>query len=138
MKKVGVWLDKRMAYIFSLNNDEMEEVKTVFSKTEQREEILKAYRDRVKRGFSEKMSDKKLLEYNKNERNLYLKEITDYLLDADEIVLFGPAQTAEKLNKRLELLHPEIKNKVRDLIKVDSMTKNQIRALIKDYYKNSR
>jgi stalled ribosome rescue protein Dom34 len=134
MKRVGVWLDKRIAHIFSKNNEEMEEVRTVFSKTEQREEILKAYRDRTKQGFSETVSDKKLLEHNKHEESLYFDEITNYFLDVDEIVLFGPAQTAEKLYKRLTLLHPSVKNKVRDLIKADSMTKNQIRALIKGYY----
>ncbi len=136
MKKVGVWLDKRVAYVISNNDSGTDEIRTVFSKTEEREEILKAYRDKVKQGASEKLSDKKLLEHEKNELNLFFNEIVNHILDADEIVLFGPSLTAERLYKRLELQNPLLKDKVKDVIKADSMTKNQIGALIKNYYKN--
>ena len=136
MKKVGVWLDKRVAYIYLENDSGTEEMRTVYSKTEEREEILKAYRDRVKQGATEKLSDKKLLESEKNELNLYFTEIVNHFLDADEIVLFGPSLTPERLYKRLEVQNPLLKAKVKDVIKADSMTKNQIRALIKSYYSN--
>jgi stalled ribosome rescue protein Dom34 len=136
MKKVGVWLDKRVAYVFLKNNRGTEEMGTVFSKTEEREEISKAYRDRVKQGATERLSDKKLLEYEKNELNPYFTDIVNHFLDADEIVLFGPSLTGERLYKRLEVQYPLLKAKVKDVIKVDSMTKNQIRALIKNYYSN--
>jgi len=138
MKKVGVWLDKRVAYVISNNDNETEEIRTVFSKTEEREGILKAYRDKVKQGSSEKLSDKKLLEQDKNELNLFFNEILSHILDADEIVLFGPSLTAERLYKRLEIQNPLLKDKVRDVIKADSMTKNQIGALVKNYYKNKK
>jgi stalled ribosome rescue protein Dom34 len=136
MKKVGVWLDKRVAYVFLKNDSGTEEMRTVFSKTEEREEISKAYRDRVKQGATEKLSDKKLLEHEKNELNLYFTDIVNHFQDADEIVLFGPSLTAERLYKRLEVQNPLLKAKIKDVIKVDSMTKNQIRALIKNYYSN--
>jgi len=136
MKKVGVWLDKKVAYIFFENDRGTEEMRTVFSKTEEREEISKVYRDKVKQGATEKLSDKKLLEHEKHDLNLYFTEIANHFLDADEIVLFGPSLTAERLYKRLELQNPLIKAKVKDVIKADSMTKNQIRALLKNYYSN--
>jgi stalled ribosome rescue protein Dom34 len=136
MKKVGVWLDKRVAYVFLKNDSGAEEMRTVFSKTEERDEISKAYRDRIKQGATERLSDKKLLEYDKNELNLYFTDIVNHFQDADEIVLFGPSLTAERLYKRLEVQYPLIKAKVKDVIKSDSMTKNQIRALIKNYYRN--
>ena len=135
MKKVGVWLDKRVAHIFLENDSGTEEIRTVFSKTEEREEILKAYRNRVKQGASETLSDKKLLEHDKNELKLYFNEIVNHFLDADAIVLFGPSLTVERLYKRLELQSPLLKDKVKDVIKVDSMTKNQILALIKGYFR---
>ena len=136
MKKVGVWLDKRVAYIFFEEDNGKEGIRTVFSKTEEREETIKAYRDRTKHGATEKLSDKKLLEFEKNELNLFFTEIVNHLLDADEIVLFGPSLTAERLYKRLEVQNPLLLAKVKDVIKADSMTKNQIRALIKNYYSN--
>jgi hypothetical protein len=134
MKKGGVWLDKRMAYIVAVDDDNKDTVEIVVSKVEQRQEILKAYRDKVKQGYAEKTKDRKLLEYNKHELKLYFKEILQQLVVFDEIVIYGPSQTAPKLFAEMKQLNPQLSLNVKEVLKANSMTKNQIRALIRDYY----
>ena len=134
MKKVGIWLDKRIAYIVTVDENKKDEIKTVVSKEEQREEIKKAYRDKVKQGSSEKIKDRKLLEYDKHELKLYFNEVIEQLVGSDQIVIYGPSQTAQKLSVELKLFHTALSEKVQDVIKANSMTKNQIRALIRNYY----
>jgi len=134
MKKGGVWLDKRAAYIVAVDDDNKDTVEIVVSKVEQRQEILKAYRDKVKQGFSEKIKDRKLLEYNKHELKRYFKEILEHLVVFDEIVIYGPSQTAPKLFAEMKQLNPQLSSNVKEVLKANSMTKNQIRALIRDYY----
>lgn len=134
MKKVGIWLDKRIAYIVTVDENKKDEIETVVSKAEDREEIQKAYRDKVKQGFSETIKDRKLLEYDKHELKLYFNDIIKQLGSTDAIVIYGPSQTAQKLSTELKLFHAGLFEKVKDVIKAKSMTKNQIRALIRDYY----
>jgi stalled ribosome rescue protein Dom34 len=134
MKKGGVWLDKRMAYIVAVDDDKKDTVEIVVSKVEQRNEILKAYRDKVKQGFAETIKDRKLLEYNKQELKRYFKEIIQRLVEFNEIVIYGPSQTAPKLFAEMKQLNPHVAKNVKEVKKANSMTKNQIRALIRDYY----
>ena len=134
MKKGGIWLDKRMAYIVTVDDEMKDTVEIVVSKVEQRQEILKAYRDKVKQGYSEKIKDRKLLEYNKHELKRYFKDIIQRLVVFNEIVIYGPSQTAPRLFTEMKLVNPQMAKNVKEVLKANSMTKNQIRALIRDYY----
>ena len=49
-------------------------------------------------------------------------------------MLFGPAETGEKLYKEIKVNHPELNHKVKEMIKADSMTKKQVKAWVRKYY----
>ena len=134
MKKIGVWLDKRMAYIISIDNDGKEQTCTVFSKTDDHIELKKAFRDKVKQGPKEIIKDRKLIEYDKQALKDYFKEININLKGADSLVVFGPAEIPKKFIAELKSINLELYNKVLDVLKADSMTANQTTALIRDYY----
>lgn len=55
---------------------------------------------------------------------------------ADQIVIFGPAETNEKFRKELHDKYKDIESKVLLVSKKDKMTDNQLKALCRDYYKN--
>ena len=134
MKKIGVWLDRRMAYIISLDNDGKEQTDVVLSKTEDRIELKKAFRDKRKQGPNETIKDRKLIEYDKQELKQYFKEIIYKLKNADSLVIFGPAEIPKKFIIELKSVNTVLYNNVLDVLKADSMTQNQTVSLIRDYY----
>lgn len=133
MKNIGVWMDKEKAHIITLSN-ETEKIVTVFSEIESYH-INGGSGSRFKGGPQDVVQDSKYLEREKNSFKSYFKEITLYLKKADTIVIFGPAEAGEKFNKKLQKKYKLIGNKVRAVLKADSMTLNQTKALVRDYFK---
>ncbi|WP_394973068.1 hypothetical protein [uncultured Croceitalea sp.] len=133
MKKIGIWLDKEKAHIVILKND-YEYFETVFSK-------LDFFNPKggsgtkFKGGPQDVVQDSKYLEREKHQLKKYFDKIVKKVLDADTLVLFGPAGTNEKLNKELQLSYPELAAKIKAVIKADSMTHNQVKALIRNFYR---
>ncbi|MDY8134908.1 hypothetical protein [Aquimarina sp. 2201CG5-10] len=132
MKTIGIWLDKEKAYIITTGK-EQEEIQTVFSEIETYH-ILGGSGTRFKGGPQDVVQDKKYLEREKNQFKAYFKKLLPYITDANKVALFGPAETAEKLYKDLKENHPILFKKVEEIKKVDSMTENQMKALVRDYF----
>jgi len=82
------------------------------------------------------IQDSKYLEREKHQFKKYFKTITSYIKNGDNIVIYGPAEAGEKLHKELKENYKEISKKITDVMKADSMTENQTKALIRDYFKN--
>jgi hypothetical protein len=68
--------------------------------------------------------------------NRYYDSLTKAIGDAEAIVLFGPAGTNAEFKKRLDTVHPAIGARVKDVLTADSMTENQVKALIREYFQN--
>ncbi len=135
MKKTGIWLDKKKALIVNLEGEgRKENLITVKSNVEDFR-ISGGSGSKMKGGPQDVVQDSKYLERKKHQLQNYFKELASHLNESDEIVLFGPAGTNEKLYKTLQQKYKAIGNKVRDVKKSDSMTSNQIVALVKKYYK---
>ena len=49
-------------------------------------------------------------------------------------MIFGPAETNEKFRKELKERTQIEASKIRDVIKTDKITDNQLKALVRDYY----
>lgn len=133
MKKIGVWLDKKKALVVSLENGK-ENLFTIKSNVEDFH-IAGGSGSRFKGGPQDVVQDSKYLEREKHQLKNYFKELTSKLTDADEIALFGPAGTNEKFNKELNKKYKAIGVKVSLVKKADSMTSNQVVALVKKYFK---
>ena len=133
MKKTGVWLDKKKALIVNLDETK-ENLITVKSNVEDYR-ISGGSGSKIKGGPQDVVQDSKYLERQKHQLQNYFKELASYLNESDEIVLFGPAGTNEKFYKTLQKKYRPISEKISDVKKSDSMTSNQIVALVKKYYK---
>ncbi|RED49365.1 hypothetical protein [Seonamhaeicola aphaedonensis] len=80
------------------------------------------------------VQDSKYLEREKHQLKDYFKDLAMKVKDAKAIVLFRPAETGLKFHKELSNNYKDLESKVIDLIKVDSMTNNQVIAWVKTYF----
>lgn len=134
MKQVGIWMDIQKAHIVTVT-EKGENIQTLFSDVDD-------YRPkggsgtRMKGGPQDVVQDSKYLERKKHQVKRYFKNLTERLMDADELVLFGPSDTAFKFRKELMANQKVLASKLRSVIKADSMTDNQVVALIRDFYTN--
>ncbi|MBM1106587.1 hypothetical protein JQC67_10595 [Aurantibacter crassamenti] len=134
MKNAGIWLDKEKAHIITVSKDN-ETFKTINSD-------LEFFNPKGGSGTAQKggpqdvVQDCKYLEREKQQLKKYFHAIAIAVTNADKLVIFGPAGTNNKLREELELSFPELAARVKKVIKADSMTDNQVKALVRDFYYN--
>ncbi len=133
MKNIGIWMDKEKAHIIDVKNDG-EEMTTILSNIENFR-IHGGSGTRFKGGPQDVVQDSKYLEREKHQYRAYFTEIVSHLKGVDKVVIFGPAEAGEKLNRELRENHQNIFNKVEGVFKADSMTDNQTKALVRDFFK---
>ncbi|GMN11760.1 hypothetical protein MTsPCn9_29430 [Croceitalea sp. MTPC9] len=133
MKKIGIWMDKEKAHIVQLT-EEGEKMKTIFSELEFFNPSGGSRTRTAKWGPQDVVQDSKYLEREKHQLKIYFNKLTDAISDADAIALFGPANTNEKFRKELVQNHKDLAKKLKTVVKADSMTENQIKALVRNYY----
>lgn len=130
MKRTGIWLDKKKALIVEINQ-EKEAMKIIYSDIEN----FNVTANKHKGGAQEIVKDRKFLEREKNQFKTYFKDIAAEIDDTDALVIFGPAKTYEKFAKELNDNHVELSSKIKGVSKVDSMTDNQVKAWVRDFFK---
>lgn len=133
MKNLGIWIDKKKARIISLENDK-EVMATIISEVEDFR-IHGGSGTKFKGGPQDVVQDSKYLEREKHQLKAYFKEIASKMKEAKAVVIFGPAQTKDKLHKELRENYKDLSAKVKAVKAVDSMTDNQIIALVKNFFK---
>ena len=129
MKQVGIWMDKQEAKGVVLNND-----KESFFNIPSELDFFNpkgGSRSKTKWGPQDVVQDSKYLEREKHQLKKYFEEIAEQVSDADEIVIFGPAETPDKFLDALKTRHSRLAEKVKKKETADSMTENQIKALVK-------
>lgn len=132
MKKVGIWLDKEKALCFALEGQK-EHFETIASELE----FFNARggsRSKTRWGPQEVVKDSKYLEREKHQLKRYFENIVSNLENTAALVIYGPAQTPEKFAKMLQTNYPILGSKIEKVEKVDSMTENQFKALIKAFF----
>jgi stalled ribosome rescue protein Dom34 len=135
MKNIGIWLDKEKAYIITVENGK-ETMQTVKSEVENFR-IHGGSGTRFKGGPQDVVQDSKYLEREKHQFKAYFKEIVSKIKNADAFVLFGPAETKDKLNKELQEKYKNLSLKVQAVNVADSMTENQLKAWVRDFFKEN-
>lgn len=132
MKKIGVWIDQKEANIISLI-DKTIASKTIYSDVETRIRIEGEGKQFGRFGeqflVDEKGKQNRIEEYT----NRYLARVMKEIANADEIMLFGPAQTKSKLEKMI-LGSPEMAAKLTEVRASEKMTDNQKIAYVKEFY----
>jgi len=132
MKKTGIWIDKEKAFLFSLTENE-DHLETVFSDVENYKAVGGS-RSKTRWGPQDVVQDSKFTEREKHQLKSYFKEIASHLKDADEIAIYGPADTRLKLDEELKSNFKPIGDKVTLVQRSDSMTENQMKAMIRTYF----
>lgn len=132
MKKTGIWLDKEKAHIVVLNNGP-EKMHTIYSDLEFFNP-KGGSRSKTKWGPQEVVHDSKYLEREKHQIREYFNTLAELVKGTDELALFGPADTAEKFRKYLDEKFQPLASKVKTVTKADSMTDNQVKALVRNFY----
>ena len=133
MKNIGIWLDSDKAYILSIVNG-----KETFKKIPSNIEHFHVYGgsgSRFKGGPQDVIQDRKYLERKNRQFKRYFKTITSNIEEANKIAIFGPAEAFKMFKRELEKNYSEIESKVLIVERSDSMTNNQIKSLIRDYFK---
>lgn len=132
MKNVGIWLDKEKAYVVTIENSK-ESLERIASNIEDYH-IHGGSGTRFKGGPQDVVQDSRYLEREKHQTKNYFKELVSKVKDADALAIFGPAETYEKFKKELENSYKELNSKVKTVQNVNSMTNNQVKALVRDFF----
>lgn len=134
--KIGVWLDKERAIIVTLYNGQIS-MNTLLSNIDNYN-IQGGSGTRLKGGPQDVIHDSKYLEREKHQVKKYFNNIALDIKEANEIVLFGPAETRENFHKELNTYYKNISNKVKDVVKTDSMTMRQVKAWVKTFFESNK
>jgi stalled ribosome rescue protein Dom34 len=132
MKQTGVWLDKNKALIVTLEND-TETLHTVSSDIDHyhEQDSLGNY---IERNPLNIIKESGILNREKQQLKTYFKNIVSVIENTDELVIFGPAETNEKFGKELNDSYPNLSICLKGVKKADSMTDNQVRAWVRDFF----
>lgn len=131
--KTGVWLDKEKAHIIVIHNGQVS-FTNVLSNVENFR-ISGGSGSKLKGGPQDVVQDSKYLEREKHQLRKYFEDIISRIEDSKAIVIFGPAETGARFYKELSTNHKNLSTQIKDVAKADSMTKRQIVAWVKDFFK---
>jgi len=132
MKQTGIWLDKDKAIIVTIESEE--ETFQIVSSNIEHYNIHGGSGTPQKGGPQDVVQDSKYLEREKQQFKQYFKDITTKINDSDALVLFGPAGTNEKFREELHKNHKLLSTKIKGTRKTDSMTDNQVKAWVRDFF----
>jgi hypothetical protein len=136
MKNVGVWIDQKEANIITVVDEKSVSSKTICSDVETRVRVEGEKKQFGRFGdqylVDEKGKKNRVEEYT----GRFLSKVVKEFKDADQIMIFGPAQTKKKLEK-LMLEDPALNAKLKETLVSDNMTDNQKMAYVKNYFKTA-
>ncbi len=135
MKNTGIWLDKEKAHLVTIENG-VETFNTITSNMEHYN-IGGGSGTRQKGGPQDVVQDSKYLEREKQQLKQYFNAIASQIKESDALVIFGPAGTNEKFGAELHQNHNNLSTKIKGIKKADSMSDNQIKALVRDFFKSN-
>lgn len=132
MKQIGIWLDKQKADCVLFENG-TEEFFTIPSNMEFFNP-KGGSRSKTRWGPQDVVQDSKYLEREKHQLKRYFENLATSVKYADQLAIFGPAETADKFLAYLGKDHHSLVLKVKALEKADSMTDNQFKALARSIF----
>ena len=133
MIKTGIWIDKNKALIVFIENGKV--VLNTISSNIEHFHVHGGSGTRFKGGPQDVVQDSKYLRREKQQLKLFFQKIASNIGNTEALVIFGPSDTNEKFSAELHANYKSLSVKIRGVKKVDSMTKNQIKALVKDFFK---
>ena len=131
-KKIGIWMDKRIAKVVSIEKDEAQ-LMTINSEVEEYHP-KGGSGTKMKGGPQDVVHESKYLAREKQQFRAYFNKLIAFLTDADAFVVFGPAETGRKFADELAKSHQPIYKKLKGVEKADSITDNQVKAWVRAFF----
>ena len=125
-------MDKEKALCFSLQGQK-ESLETIESEIEFFNP-KGGSRSKTRWGPQDVVQDSKYLEREKHQMRRYFKGIVMALEGVESLAIYGPAETPEKFSKMLNENHSAIADKIKIVERADSMTENQFKALVRNFF----
>ncbi len=134
-KQTGMWIDGSKAVIISLI-DGKEQVDRVEAEIENRVHHFADGDPGVYMGSRHLMPEKRIHERERHQLDQYLEAVLDKVKSADELYVFGPAETRVALQRKLDTdkSYKYLAARLRAVEPADSMTRNQIVARVKEFF----
>lgn len=131
----GIWLDLERAYVYHLQKGQ-NDFEIIASEVEHYH-LVGGSGSSTPYGPQEAVSEKKFLERKKQQKRDYFKRVAQHLRGSMEVVLMGPAETKLELSEYLDKTHGRPYN-LHKPVTQDSMTENQVKATIRDFYRQKK
>jgi hypothetical protein len=135
MKKTGVWMDRKQAYLVTVERGQ-----TTMKTLESGLEFFNpkgGSRSKTRWGPQQVVHDSKYTQRENHQLRAYFDNLAKALKLADAIVLYGPAGTNAQFKKRLDKSYPDMASRVMDVLTADSMTEAQMKALVREYFEDT-
>jgi len=131
-KNIGIWIDSNQAIIVKLSNN-THTLKKIESLIETRERVPGETK-KYGRFSGQYITYEKNRKNRRNEQaNSFFKNLVKEVTNCDSIVLFGPAKMKNLFEKEIKK-NMQIADKLVGVYNSDSLTENQIVALVKNFY----
>lgn len=129
-------MDKRMAKLISIGNGE--EKPMIIRSNVEDFRPSGGSGNRLRGGLQTVVHDRRYKEREKQQLKAYFVEIANKLSKDSAIVVFGPAETGKKFVDELAKSHKDIRRMIIGVEKADSMTDNQMKAWVIDYFRQKQ
>lgn len=134
--QTGIWIDKEQAFIIDVFGKK-HTLKCIKSGIDTRERVPGESNDSSRFGNQHVNSDDHKEHRLEEQRSLFFKSIIEEIKNTETIVVFGPAEMKNELQKEL-VVNTFTKNKLIKVETADSMTENQVVEWVKEYYSIKR
>ncbi len=131
-RQTGIWIDSSKAIIVALNGD-TEKITEIDSEVENSVYHDKEGNKGTFSGGHHGNSESKFENRKKEQLDFFIKEVLSYVKGADELFVFGPAETKIRLEQKIQD-EKMFSNKLKAVETADKMTLNEIVAKVKKFY----
>ncbi|MFV8368684.1 hypothetical protein [Flavobacterium sp. LB2R40] len=132
-RQTGIWIDTSKAIIITLEGGKDEKISEIDSDVENSVYHDKEGNKGTFSGGHHGNSESKFENRKKEQLDFFIKEVLAYVKGADELFVFGPAETKIRLEQKIQDEKLFV-NKLRAVETADKMTVNEIVAKVKKFY----
>ena len=132
-RQTGIWIDTSKAIIVTLEGGKDEKISEIDSDVENNVYHDKEGNKGTFSGGHHGNSESKFENRKKEQLDFFIKEVLSYIKGADELFVFGPAETKIRLEQKIQD-EKLFANKLKAVETADKMTLNEIVAKVKKFY----
>lgn len=133
VRQTGIWIDSSRAILVTLQNGK-EKITEVDSSMENRMYHDHGGNKGTFMGRQHVNDERKFEERRKHQMHDFLEDVVNHTKYADELYVFGPAETKTELSKMINEDKSAISAKLKAVESADKMSLNEIVAKVKKFY----